>query len=876
MPCTLRQWFEGETLDLSDDGPEGQGDAALSQRDHATALARYASVENPSVRLLTKLVYCDWVINGASAAMNRLAPVVDEPDEDVISLLANIALDGLPYAGRDQAMATIWPRIKAIMDGENPPLLAYIARLSYWWPEDKPDHRTSRLTHAERAATLYSYAESISLVAATEYRIAKRPPADIYDFLLKRARSVPSPRYAWVQGLFAIASDQYDKAVERFRKVEQHELSASDVDQDTLTLIRVQIAGALYSAGDVPGAFNILEDALEVGSLSARLAASRAALAIACACSPSSVDGHAVKFISNLVTGERPYSLDPSQLSQEMDYIRGRDWDDSDSTNPWVDLRPFRERLLEVEDPRTRAWLRAMFTVSNLDEMEENEEPSSDIDWKKLGGALGSAAKDSGGHPLIVSLDAAIKANLAPRKWTAIARAWVNSELDAAKNHQMTHGHWIISAISGDKSRAASFAADALPVLERKRHATGLTTELFGDYIDHLFEHGLNDFAYRLAALIVVHDESSAARFNLGLAAHRTSRGDEAFTAYQLVLSERPAHYAALYNSLLLCKVEAHRERVSALTPLVEIFPSDDAEKRGDIQREHAAAIARTTDPNVAARQALHKELASLRAADAPAASVDSLSLRDTVALFALLRACEREPDGMVLRPFDGSKVPFSSHIEGRRAIFGALRSGLIVVDPQTKLDAFVVKDDSVHGWHLGRIWWRVPISTLALIDELRDLARHRPWPTHWLCDVLSLAKDIGKGEVEAYIRHLADDRGWPAPENDDDVSALADALLLDVSVAEAYYLAYLGAMSASDYKQRYPINAQQAANSIVKRAGQKLESVRANKFPPKSFERSWQVPRSAMSRALWEDLLNMGDEGFTRRIDDELVNRLR
>lgn len=44
------------------------------------------------------------------------------------------------------------------------------------------------------------------------------------------------------------------------------------------------------------------------------------------------------------------------------------------------------------------------------------------------------------------------------------------------------------------------------------------------------------------------------------------------------------------------------------------------------------------------------------------------------------------------------------------------------------------------------------------------------------LRDVLLLAKDIGEGEVEAYIRHLAGDHGWPAPDNKDDLSALADA----------------------------------------------------------------------------------------------------
>ncbi len=90
-----------------------------------------------------------------------------------------------------------------------------------------------------------------------------------------------------------------------------------------------------------------------------------------------------------------------------------------------------------------------------------------------------------------------------------------------------------------------------------------------------------------------------------------------------------------------------------------------------------------------------------------------------------------------------------------------------------------------------------------------------------------------------------------------------------DLPVAQTFHLAYLGAMSASDYKQKYSVSGQRAADMLVKRTGQRLESIREGRFPPKSYDRPWKLPRSAMSYALWGTILDMGDLGFEQRIAD-------
>lgn len=90
-----------------------------------------------------------------------------------------------------------------------------------------------------------------------------------------------------------------------------------------------------------------------------------------------------------------------------------------------------------------------------------------------------------------------------------------------------------------------------------------------------------------------------------------------------------------------------------------------------------------------------------------------------------------------------------------------------------------------------------------------------------------------------------------------------------ELSVSQAFYLAYLGAMSASDYKQKYPVSAQQAADVLVKRTGDRLESVRSGRFPAQHYDRPWKVPRSAVSFVLWGTILNRGDDGFNQRVAD-------
>ncbi|CAH2897426.1 MAG: hypothetical protein PCALPYG88_3196 [uncultured Paraburkholderia sp.] len=70
-------------------------------------------------------------------------------------------------------------------------------------------------------------------------------------------------------------------------------------------------------------------------------------------------------------------------------------------------------------------------------------------------------------------------------------------------------------------------------------------------------------------------------------------------------------------------------------------------------------------------------------------------------------------------------------------------------------------------------------------------------------------------------------------------MGCLTRALVNELPVSQAFYVAYLGAMLASDYKQKYPVSRQQAFDMLIKRTGARLESVRSARFPVKAYEQS-------------------------------------
>ncbi|RQT01723.1 hypothetical protein DF044_38605 [Burkholderia contaminans] len=303
------------------------------------------------------------------------------------------------------------------------------------------------------------------------------------------------------------------------------------------------------------------------------------------------------------------------------------------------------------------------------------------------------------------------------------------------------------------------------------------------------------------------------------------------------------------------------------MTSLVDQYPVDDSQNKSKLVEALERARQRCEDKDATKRRIIGSKLATYPALVERYVEPSDIPLRAAVALLALFRCANAEPGDDELPPFDGCGIQFAPVVGCRRILFDLLETGLVTVAPNTSLDAFLIKDGAISSWWFGSIRWRLAPSCELLVERLRSL--NGEIPIAWRQDLQPLALEIARGEVVEYLDYLASERGWPEPRNTEEVSDLTRLLVNELPVAQAFYLAYLGAMSASDYKQKYHVSGQQAADMLVKRTGQRLESVRDGNWPAKEFDRPWKVPRSAVSFALWGTILDMGDDGFTRRIAD-------
>jgi hypothetical protein len=79
--------------------------------------------------------------------------------------------------------------------------------------------------------------------------------------------------------------------------------------------------------------------------------------------------------------------------------------------------------------------------------------------------------------------------------------------------------------------------------------------------------------------------------------------------------------------------------------------------------------------------------------------------------------------------------------------------------------------------------------------------------------------------------------------------------------------------MAAADRKARMGLTGQHASNTLVVAAAARFESAKAGKYGDKitAFRRSHAHPRSALSLALWSDLLDLGDAGFDQPVGELL-----
>ncbi|WP_147298018.1 hypothetical protein [Trinickia dinghuensis] len=869
---TLSSLLERKVQPDPEAGPESAADACLVSAQYSEALSGYCQLDLTNARVATKMAYCEWLTGNYDEARTRLFELGDDLEEDGLGLLSNLIVVDSDYKRRRADMEAIWPRLQAVIAADSVPLIAAVARSQGFWPTDS-ENREQRRCDVERLLELHPANQFIRLAVLLERQIDDVDAAEQYALLKAMPNRSPAPRYIWEAAKVAANAGQPAEALEYLNQLEVRERSSFDPSSNLLfhiELARCIVAIEQNGSDAMSGFDRLLGDA----SLDRenRVIACLAALEAACRVAPERVSELGDRYLdARWAQGYGP-GFEAYDLSNDTAPIEGAGWDTWAHAWSCGDVRPLLTRLGTASHGCASLFFRACHANLKIDEQTDAGVEVADLPtsfWDGLAEVLGDiAGYEAEFSGRLLSLHTAIRAHRADPDWATIGRQWIASEWASNQDkYAVTHGELTVDLACRETESIRRFAAGVIDWLKDTPVPAPSGYDIVERVLDELRSREVRNEFYQLIDIVSQSDNRPDVQFDLGLGAQWMKKDATARAAYQRTLANQPENGSAIFNSLLLCKTSADAQFLEEIAGFVLQFPASASERKAQLESALESARKRCEDVDAAKRRMIREELSRYPALVEGSIEPADISLRSAVALLALLRCANAEPGDDDLPPFKASAIPFAPVVSCRRILFDLLKTGLVTVHPKTSIDAFAFKDGELTGWRFDSIRWRLSPSCEFLVERLRAL--NGTIPKAWREEVQPLTLEIARGEVVEYLNFLAEERGWPEPRDTEEVADLTRALVNELPVAQAFHMAYLGAMSASDYKQKYPVSGQQAADMLVKRTGQRLESVRAGRFPAREFERPWKVARSAISFALWGTILDMGDDGFTRLLGD-------
>lgn len=872
---TLSVLLDKQSELIASSDQENIADAYLKNGSYEEAIAGYIHLNMTTPRLLTKIAFCEWMLDRFEDARSRLLTIVEDLDAEGIGLLSMLVTHDKDRDRTNLDKQLIWPKLKEVVTSNTVPILAALARSLSWWPEDYQSP-AERLIDLKHLLSLYPQDQRIRLAVLSCMQRCKVPLCEQYALITTPDYPLRMPRLLWSAAEVAASAEKTDEALEYLRQLEEIEQSYEPAEEKILweiALARADIQRQTAPEESMSSFTRILQSS----SLPAesRVRMSRAALVAACSSSPEHIPEFAETFMSAIEARYEGFYIQALDLYDDVFPVSGSNWDNWGNAWSCGDLHPFQEILTTLTAPRTQRFYRIAFVLLKLDGVYEelqNDEPDlPDGFWEELDDLIGDIA----GHELefdgnLLSLYTAIRSQLQDPEWNSLGHGWLTSQwLAESKNVTLHYSELALRKVSNHSAALKKFTTGVIHALKTHNVPAEATYDLIKELACLLPDHGIKREFYQLMGQVSDEDTRDSVLFYIGLSSHVMKYHTKARTAYLKAIELNPHHYSSIFNLLLLCTTEADMSLVEQLNPIVLKFESDNESEKGELEKALQRASRRCENKNDAKRRIVIAELAKQPPLLEHPLPLSEIPLRAAVALLALFRCANAEPGDTDLPILDECEIDFGPKVSNNSLLFDLLKTGLVGVHPKTSLDAFVVDDekDEVRAWRFGRVKWRLSPACECIVQSLRAI--NGDIPEEWKKGIQPLAMEIARAEVAQYIGFLAQERGWPQPRSTEEVSDLTRELVNELPVAETFHLAYLGAMSASDYKQKYPVSGQMAADMLIKRTGQRLESVRSGKFPSKAYDRPWKLPRSAISFALWGTLLDKGDSGFTKRISD-------
>lgn len=875
LPHTLSVLLYKQAQLTASSDQESIADIHLKSERYEEAISGYMHLDIMTPQLMTKIAFCEWMLDRFEDSRSRLLALGDDLDAEGIGLLSMLVTHDRDYERSNADRHLIWPKLKQVITSDSVPTLAAVARALSWWPEDykNPDQRLNDLQYL---LLLYPWHQQIRLAVLTCMQRCTVPLCEQYALITTTEYPPRIPQLLWSAAEVAASAEKTDKALEFLSQLEEIEKSYEPASDEMLWEIALARA-EIQAQTDPKESISCFKCLLQNTSLPAdtRVRITRAALVVACRNSAEQIPELAEELFHELESKQNGFYINALDLYDDAFPISGSNWDNCGHAWPCSDLRPYQDILTTLANKRTQLFYRTAFTVLTLDDVCDeiwSDNPNLPDDfWEKLAVLIGNITDyecEFDGY--LLSLYTMIESQRQDPNWNTLGQSWLTSRWVASQNEiELPYNELIIEKANTHTGALKKFTLGVTHALKELNVPAEEVYDLISKLAYLLAEHGIKREFYQLMGLVANEDTRSSVLFYIGLSSHAMKYHSKAKTAYQKAIELNPNHYSAIFNLLLLCTTQEEMSLVEQIKLVVLKFESNDESERKKLEEALQRALRRCENKNDAKRRIVIAELGKLPPLLEHSVSPSKISLRAAVALLALFRCANAEPGDTELPTLDECETDFGPMTSNNAILFDLLASGLVGVHPKTSLDAFVVDDekDLLRAWRFGQVRWRLSPSCANVVEELRAINGYIP--DEWRKDIQPLATEIARAEVAQYIGFLAQERSWPQPRSTEEVSDLTRVLVNELPVAQTFHLAYLGAMSASDYKQKYPVSGQQAADMLVKRTGQRLESVRAGKFPSKAYDRPWKLPRSAISFALWGTLLDKGDQGFTDRIVD-------
>jgi hypothetical protein len=851
--------------------PETCGDGALLEHNYAKGIEHYLSVKEGGLRVAEKLAWCHYGLGQWSEVIAKLAPFPERDLSGYAQTILTIALmDG--WSGSYSVSDALKQRAKAILDRllENGHefWLTYYARCSLFFDDnDRAVQAVIALKAFQKFPKAFYYRfRAVELrrfngISDTEGLAYLRDGLDL---------EVVDESYLWLTSSLAKGAQDYALSLDCIEQLTLRVSTDEALAEDYRPLLGHALAMARAEVRTKQGRFaeaQSLYEPITQRPWETRYGAYPDGLAVEAYCRliELSILSEALPDLPSLVhrlmvyLGETPESLikATSVLDGFLGPFRFPNDDlfalDIAQLSHYV---PQLAAMLSGEDLGLMLWFLAM--------RNDNQEADSEESAQQVIQAAGYLR-----HPALEGLLVEAYLLQKPIPWRLVGESWARYRLHAYAELNEEGEGWgdpLERLKKPSKKAITDYFSGVVSVLtDENRSIVGARHLLSGVLRDALLEKELHDKFLKIARELFRIDSCTGTRFDLALGEHWVGDAAIAETHYWQVIADDRIHFSAIFNLCLIYKQAPSVEKVERLTAHVAEVSQDSftSEKWQRLEAAlEAAQQALRPDPNTLNRDAIAIKMATYATLVDEYPLPQEISLTDAVSLLCLLKTSPSISRDYVLEAFDQNVLPFAPTSRFRQYLFGLLDEGYVAIDSSTPTSAFSAQDGKVSGYFLGRIRWRCSEDTLRFAQAIEQFARARQWPDAWLEELPRLSLELAVDECIVYLNHLAEERRFPDPDMEK-ARLMFEGMLSDFSVSQCYYFIYLAALSASDYKQKYPVNAEQAANMMLLRCQEKVDRARQEEWSVRKFDRSRDVPRSAASYILHDMFTGWGEDAF-------------